>query len=43
MTSQVLIVPLRDGFRLTLRETDRDGRRTIVETQIKFGATDAQQ
>lgn len=30
------------SFRLTLRETDRLGRRTIVETQRTISATDAQ-
>ena len=29
-------------FRLTLRETDRHGSRTIIETQTTIGATDAQ-
>lgn len=30
----------KGGFRLTLRETVRRGRRTIVETQTTIGATD---
>lgn len=29
------------GLRLTLRETNRGGGRTFVETQITFGATGA--
>ena len=32
---------MKGGFWLTLRETDRSGRRTFGETQTMIAATDA--